>query len=469
MPKEGESSTQGGKPVLKRGDACLYCRKRRIRCSADKPSCQHCKGKRECIYDNGKPISRVRQLEDKVAQLEGLLKGDTGGEESRRPSGDDSTMGSGGLGHPPLIHHSSSNQTSSSQNSGGMGDTDMSQSRGQSGDQNAMFGGMGMGMEGMEGFDMLQQTFGDITGDSGFSNDLFHFGGMMFGGTNDQSSRLPDVVADSLPQDPTTMFDFSSLDPNFMSLVNSFGSTLQNPTPSFQTQSQPSTGPTQQFSVQPTPQSFAPSTSSTQPQSSFTGANTVSDQSTGLTPFLNPDYTSPPADSSNPSPLTSGYAAAADLAPTPGHHFEHLSKSVSYNAHGGHLPTAAEANGTATVLPYPTTQPWMSEVPEEERGRSGIETLLSQSLGDKSPENPPTMSSGGQKFSDTFQYPTDTRGGRGTDLGEEGYELVGGWFDANDLPRVARDHLYVRFALNGGGLCAMARADEADSTSSSRG
>lgn len=60
---------------LKRGDACLYCRKRRIRCSATKPSCHHCsKLKRECVYDTSKPVSRVRQLENKVAELEESLR-----------------------------------------------------------------------------------------------------------------------------------------------------------------------------------------------------------------------------------------------------------------------------------------------------------------------------------------------------------------------------------------------------------
>lgn len=62
-------------PPLKRGDACLYCRKRRIRCSATKPSCHHCtKLRRECVYDVGKPISRVRRLENKVAELESYLQ-----------------------------------------------------------------------------------------------------------------------------------------------------------------------------------------------------------------------------------------------------------------------------------------------------------------------------------------------------------------------------------------------------------
>lgn len=80
MPKEGAGlarANSGGEgqhpPPLKRGDACLYCRRRRIRCSATKPSCSNCAGRRECVYDTGKPVSRVRMLEERVAELEGYL------------------------------------------------------------------------------------------------------------------------------------------------------------------------------------------------------------------------------------------------------------------------------------------------------------------------------------------------------------------------------------------------------------
>lgn len=73
--RETSSSDTRHPPPLKRGDACLYCRRRRIRCSATKPQCHHCaKLKRECVYDVGKPVSRVRKLEDKVAELEGYLR-----------------------------------------------------------------------------------------------------------------------------------------------------------------------------------------------------------------------------------------------------------------------------------------------------------------------------------------------------------------------------------------------------------
>lgn len=72
---EGADASTDRPPPLKRGDACLYCRKRRIRCSATKPSCHHCtKLRRECVYDVGKPVSRVRKLENKVAELESYLQ-----------------------------------------------------------------------------------------------------------------------------------------------------------------------------------------------------------------------------------------------------------------------------------------------------------------------------------------------------------------------------------------------------------
>jgi hypothetical protein len=75
-------------PVL-RGDACLFCRKRKLvralssedpvrllifrflqRCDAAKPSCNQCtKAKKEfCEYDLGKPKSRVKILEAKIGK-----------------------------------------------------------------------------------------------------------------------------------------------------------------------------------------------------------------------------------------------------------------------------------------------------------------------------------------------------------------------------------------------------------------
>ncbi|KAI5455445.1 hypothetical protein NCC49_000255 [Naganishia albida] len=58
------------KPPLKRGDACLFCRKRKLRCDAAKPSCNQCtRAKKEvCEYDQGKPKSRVKILEAKIGK-----------------------------------------------------------------------------------------------------------------------------------------------------------------------------------------------------------------------------------------------------------------------------------------------------------------------------------------------------------------------------------------------------------------
>ncbi|KAJ9098881.1 hypothetical protein QFC19_006219 [Naganishia cerealis] len=55
---------------LRRGDACLFCRKRKLRCDALKPSCNQCiKAKREsCEYDHGKPKSKVKILEAKIGK-----------------------------------------------------------------------------------------------------------------------------------------------------------------------------------------------------------------------------------------------------------------------------------------------------------------------------------------------------------------------------------------------------------------
>ena len=415
MPKEGESSTSGKNP-LKRGDACLYCRKRRIRCSAEKPTCQHCKGKRECVYDNGKPVSRVRQLEDKVAELEEMLKRESGGgaQSIRRASdegispgyggGDGGNAGLAGNGttQPQLQHHSSDQSTAST--SRFVPRDNLPQSSAMSGFNLGSLGGTSM--DGIQGFDinMLQQSFGDITGSNPLSNDFLAFGSSMFGpsGSDDSYNKIPDVVADSLPSDPGAMFDFSTLDPNFMSLVNSFDNTFQQPQSFPPIQQQP------QQQQLPTAPSFRQPAYTSQPQPTTGSGSQSNESSTGLTPFLNQDFT--PSNSGPSPPISTGIASGADLAPTPGQHFDHLSKTVNYNINGGVFPTAAEANGSAD-----------------------------QSLNNRLPQN--SFLQNPTSFSSAFRAPTDTRGGQGMRIEEEGSELVGGWFDANDLPRVARDHL----------------------------
>jgi hypothetical protein len=413
MPKDGESSSHGKAP-LKRGDACLYCRKRRIKCSAEKPSCSQCHGKRECEYDNGKPVSRVRQLEDKVAQLEGMLQQTS----NRRPSSSDSPNGepsrTGG------VSHSNSSGNTFSLSTPGSSDVNMQQAPVPA--SNSGFAFEGTGMDDMNMFDInaIQQSFNEAA--SGLSNDFFSFGGSMFGDIGTQN--LPTL---GNPQrDATTMFDFSTLDPNFMSLVNSFDSTFQNnpAPPPVDNQSEPS---------QPQPQF--------QPQHSSFAATVTDDTSTGFTPYINNNY-SPPSDS-QPSTSTGYPLSGNDMTePTPGRHFDNLSEMISNSAR-------SQPGAVAPVIGEPT---WNTasgsndtkyfDANPEHSSLNGAEVRVSEVLGDKRPENPSAYAfQSATSYSTTFQKPADSSAGLGPALDQEGYELVGGWFDANDLPRVARDHL----------------------------
>jgi hypothetical protein len=70
-----DASELAPNPHHERGDACQYCRNRRIRCSGTQPMCHQCTNLgRECLYDTGKPINRVEQLDDKVSEIEALLR-----------------------------------------------------------------------------------------------------------------------------------------------------------------------------------------------------------------------------------------------------------------------------------------------------------------------------------------------------------------------------------------------------------
>ncbi|WRT66600.1 uncharacterized protein IL334_003559 [Kwoniella shivajii] len=56
---------------LRRGDACLMCRAKKLKCSAQKPMCDQCaKRKDRCVYDAARPASRVEQLERKLAEMD---------------------------------------------------------------------------------------------------------------------------------------------------------------------------------------------------------------------------------------------------------------------------------------------------------------------------------------------------------------------------------------------------------------
>ncbi|WVF71182.1 hypothetical protein IAT40_005982 [Kwoniella sp. CBS 6097] len=59
-----------GQP-LRRGDACLMCRAKKLKCSAQKPVCDQCvKRKDRCVYDGVRPASRVEKLQRKLAEME---------------------------------------------------------------------------------------------------------------------------------------------------------------------------------------------------------------------------------------------------------------------------------------------------------------------------------------------------------------------------------------------------------------
>lgn len=61
--------------MLARGGACEFCKRRKLKCSAEEPSCSAClRANRECVYSQKKQRSKVRQLEDRLADLEKRLE-----------------------------------------------------------------------------------------------------------------------------------------------------------------------------------------------------------------------------------------------------------------------------------------------------------------------------------------------------------------------------------------------------------
>ena len=60
---------------LKRGTACLNCRQRRVRCSGQKPQCSQCRDyELGCEYNETRPTTKVKALEEKVAKLSNMLR-----------------------------------------------------------------------------------------------------------------------------------------------------------------------------------------------------------------------------------------------------------------------------------------------------------------------------------------------------------------------------------------------------------
>lgn len=60
--------------MLARGGACEYCKRRKLKCTAEMPTCSACtRAGRECVYSQKKQRSRVRVLEDRLVELEKRL------------------------------------------------------------------------------------------------------------------------------------------------------------------------------------------------------------------------------------------------------------------------------------------------------------------------------------------------------------------------------------------------------------
>ena len=383
MPKDdsgpstnGAPPTNGDKQPLKRGDACLYCRKRRIRCSATKPSCQHCtKLKRDCVYDSGKPVSRVKQLEEKVAELQGMLK-----------TGPESSSLTGNSSHTT----SESSQQPETLPSNGFLDMPI--------DVNML------------------DNYSSPSGGSGTANtgNFFpNFGGSIFGGSQSafQTPAVQPAPSVSRPN-PEELFDFSTLDPSFINLVNSFGNTSTN-------------GPL------PTEYLPPPTTVPTNVFDSYANGG-----STGLTPFIDPSMGSSPsvpapASSSITPPesieslLTSSNAATQDLKPSAS------LNGVPYHAYVTDITDAVDPAHHTTI----TTEildDGHARITKNTIGVSGDHPSPSQGYG---------QTNGVGNIGSDAVLGKPFGGKKVSELDGAGMGLVGGWFDAADLPRVARDHL----------------------------
>lgn len=60
--------------MLTRGGACEFCKRRKLKCTAEMPQCAACRrSNRECVYSQKKQRSRMKLLEDKVSELESRL------------------------------------------------------------------------------------------------------------------------------------------------------------------------------------------------------------------------------------------------------------------------------------------------------------------------------------------------------------------------------------------------------------
>ncbi|WVF68407.1 hypothetical protein IAT40_003172 [Kwoniella sp. CBS 6097] len=464
-------------PPLKRGDACLYCRKRRIRCSADKPTCQHCaKTGRECIYDSGKPVSRVKQLEEKVAELENMLKGGiapsanghaNGGEpsSSRKESISSASASASVPPIPPLQHHSSSDQSIATSSDTAMdqlqdyADTSYSQLPDPQSSTSYSYDATTTGTAG-ESFDFnMLDAF--LSTQSGLPPSTFaSFGGSFFSGTTGTGDNVEAVqpqlgsglgsgfgLNTSMNGDGMNVessFDFNMLDPNYMSLIHSFQAATTTTTATTTTHTANTTsGPSSTIHSQPATSSTSPSVAR-----SSTGGQGPIDPT-----YYNPSTSTCPPYLNDPNPPITSHANDSPLYRTRPPHYRTTTLNPGPYSVSQILLTDPQDDPNVTLR-----NKLLSSVPDR-RLADLLRGTDIQPPADASPATctvPASASAqvNGQQWvtgitdSSTeyqpagvgTQGPVDTDADASADS-TEGFTLVGGWFDAADLPKIARDHL----------------------------
>ncbi|OCF34322.1 hypothetical protein I316_03836 [Kwoniella heveanensis BCC8398] len=456
MPKEDPVHP----PPLRRGDACLYCRKRRIRCSADKPTCQHCaKTGRECIYDSGKPVSRVKQLEEKVAELETLLKsgiasaGNGNGNGSEPSTSRKESISSASV--PPLQHHSSSDQSIPTSADATMDDgaeqagpssytqlPDPHSSTSYSYDAAAT-------VAASETFDFnMLDAF--LSTQSGLPPSTFaSFGGSFFSGTIDVGDPVQAVqpgsnfgmnmVMDGMGVNAESSFDFNMLDPNYMSLIHSFQATT---TTTASTAAAPSTSNTM---------SGPSSTTYTRPATSSTSPSSAHSSTTGQAP-IDPKYYNPNTSTCPPYLNDTSSQNAARSSGSPFHSTRPPNFRATTLNPGPYSIEELLATDPSDEPDVALRNRLLSSVPDKRLA----ELLRGTDIQPPADASPPACTLPAQRDGQQWvtgitdsstEYQPAGVGTHGpidtepTTDPAEGFTLVGGWFDAADLPKIARDHL----------------------------
>jgi hypothetical protein len=116
MPVPSKRKATSRANMLARGGACEFCKRRKLKCSAEVPTCGAClRAGRECVYSQKKQRSRVRVLEDRLVELEKRLeKGESSG-----PSASSVEQGSAGVPSGPSTGNSGVAALATGASSGG--------------------------------------------------------------------------------------------------------------------------------------------------------------------------------------------------------------------------------------------------------------------------------------------------------------------------------------------------------------